>query len=235
VKSVAVTIACVLMLASYALAEPKVTIAVVGDSLADGMWGGLYRTVQKDKRYNVFRGAKNASGFTTSDLMDMLDNAIDAAKPDAVVMMIGVNDRKTFFEDGRAKALYGSLEWAELYKGRLARFMDHAAKRNVTLVWILLPNMRSADAAKDAALVNSLIIEVAKSRPLVMLMPTWELTSDGKGAYAPFFKDLHGEMKNMRASDGVHFTFPGYDVIADRVHARLRAEVPSFKVLTSGN
>ena len=222
-----------LLLAAQALAQAKVTVAVVGDSLADGMYGGLYRVA--DKRYNVFRGAKNSTGFASGDLIDMLDHAIDSSKPDAVVMMIGVNDRKTFFEDGRAKAVFGTPEWSALYKARIERFMDHAAKRNVRLAWILQPNMRSVDAAKDAELVNALVTEAARSRPQVMLIPTWELTSDDKGAYAPHFKNLNGEMKSMRAGDGVHFTFAGYDVIADRVYARLRAEVPGFKNAPSSN
>jgi hypothetical protein len=223
------------MLAPQAFADAKVSLAVVGDSLADGMWGGHYRTVHKDKRYSVFRGAKNSTGFTTSDLIDMLDHAVDTAQPDAVVMMIGVNDRKTIFEDGRPQAQFRTPAWVELYKARIARFMDHAAKRQITLVWILLPNMRSEDAAKDAEFINKLVTDTARGRQYVKLISTWELTSDGKGAYAPFFKDLNGDMKSMRAGDGVHFTFPGYDVIADKVYARLRAEVDSFKALASSN
>ena len=58
----------------------KVTIAVVGDSLADGIWGGIYRKLYRDKRISVYRGAKNSVGFGGGDLLDALDRAFRRAR-----------------------------------------------------------------------------------------------------------------------------------------------------------
>ncbi len=211
----------------------QATIAVIGDSLADGMWGGLYKILQKDKQYKLFRGAKNSVGFTGASLTDMIDRAFAAAETHALVMMIGANDRRSFFVDGKSKALLGTPAWIELYRGRIGAFMDHAGKRNVPLVWILLPVMRAADATRDAELVNGIVIEAAKTRPHVALIDTAKLTVDEKGAYAAYFNDLAGQKRLMRASDGVHFEQPAYEVIGDLVMKRLRELAPRFKSLAA--
>jgi hypothetical protein len=56
---------------------------------------------------------------------------------DALVVMIGANDdRRSFFAKGRSLALFASPKWAELYRGRVEGFMDHAAGRKVPFVWV---------------------------------------------------------------------------------------------------
>ena len=217
---------------SAAPAAPAV-IAIIGDSLADGMWGGLYKLVQKDKQFKLYRGAKNSVGFTGAGLTDMIDRAFAAGETHALVMMIGANDRRSFFADGKSKALLGTPAWIELYRERVGKFMDHAGKKNVPLVWILLPVMRETDATRDAALVNGLVVEAAKSRSHVALIETAKLTTDEKGAYVAHFNDLGGQKRQMRAGDGVHFEQPAYEVIGDLVLKRLRELSPRFKITTS--
>ena len=208
-------------------------IAAIGDSLADGMWGGLYKLVQKDKRYQLYRGAKNSVGFTGADLTEMIDRPFSAGETHALVMMIGANDRRSFFVDGKSKALLGTPVWIELYRARVEKFMDHAGKRNVPLVWILLPVMRAADATRDAVLVNGIVADAAKTRPHVTLIDTTKVTSDEKGVYAAYFNDLGGQKRLMRASDGVHFEQPAYELIGDIVLKRLREVSPRFKSLAT--
>lgn len=210
-----------------------VAIATVGDSLADGMWGGLVRVVQKDKRYKIFRGAKNSVGFTGQDLTDMIDRAFAAGETHALVMMIGANDRRSYFIDGKPKALFRTPGWMELYRGRVERFMDHAAKRQVPLVWILLPVMRANDATEDAKLINQIVTEAAKGRPHVHLIETAPITADEKGAYLAHFRDLTGTVRPMRLNDGVHFEQPAYELFADLVLKKLREVSPRFKTLAA--
>jgi len=42
-------------------------------------------------------------------------------------------------------------------------------------------------------------------------------TADRDGHYAAFGKDRDGVTQRMRADDGIHFTAPGYELIAGRV------------------
>lgn len=206
----------------------RATVAVVGDSLADGMWTGMYRAIGKSKAYSVFRGAKNSVGFSGGGLTEMIDRAFAAGSTHALVMMIGANDRRTIFEDGRPSAQFRSPEWLAIYAERVARFMDHAGKHEVPLIWILLPVMRTAEATRDAQMINAIIIAAARTRPHVTLVETASITADEHGDYTAYFQDLHGQRRLMRAGDGIHFELPGYELIATLVLRRLRELSPRF-------
>ncbi len=234
-RSIAVLVLLLIAFASPAsipiavAAEPsKTTIAVVGDSLADGLWGGLYRVVQKEKRIGLFRGAKNSIGFTGGDLTDLIDRANGPGPVHAIVMMIGANDRRSMFVDGKPRALLNTPGWVEIYKTRVGRFMDHAGRLKVPLVWLLLPVMREAAATSDAAVINGIVTEAAASRSFVTLIDTAKLTADEAGAYTAHFADLTGQKRQMRASDGVHFEQAAYELFGHMVLKRLQEVSPVF-------
>jgi hypothetical protein len=209
----------------------KVTVAVTGDSLADGIWGAIYRRLIRDKRYVIRRNARNSTGFTTEGLLGQIDDGFKPTPADALVMMIGANDRRSFFVDGKSKALFGTPQWREFYGNRIAAFMDHIKERDVPLVWILLPVMRDDAASRDARLINELVLKAAADRPWVRTVETWSMTADASGAYAAYFKDLGGKVRLMRDNDGVHFTPPGYELIAESVLNKLREASPKFRLL----
>lgn len=209
-------------------ASERATIAVVGDSLADGMWSGLHRVVGKSKVYSLYRGAKNSVGFSGGGLTEMIDRAVAAGKPHALVMMIGANDRRTIFPEGGQSAQYRTPEWRAIYAERVATFMDHAGKQGLPLIWILLPVMRSEEATQDAKMINAIVVDAARAHPNVTLIETASITADEHGAYTAHFQDLHGQRRLMRAGDGIHFELPGYELIATLVLKRLRELSPRF-------
>jgi uncharacterized protein len=209
----------------------KVTVTITGDSLADGIWGAIYRKLVRDKRYVIRRNAKNSTGFTTEGLLDQIEEGFKPTPADAVIMMVGANDRRSFFVDGKSRALFATPSWRDLYGGRAAAFMDSLKGRDVPVVWILLPVMRDATAARDAKLINELVLKAATDRPWIRTVDTWKLTADTDGAYQAHFKDLGGKVRLMRDNDGVHFTPPGYDLIAESVLNLLREASPKFRLL----
>jgi uncharacterized protein len=212
----------------------RLTVAVIGDSLGEGLWEGLYRALHGDKRLVVVLGAKRSVGFTTSDMTEQLDLAFAAGKVDALAIMIGANDdRRSFFVDGKAAALFGTEKWTDLYRGRINNFMDQVGRKNVPLVWVLLPVMRTPEGTEAARLTNGIIEHAAQGRAYVTLISIWTLTADDAGAYMPYFNDFTGHKRLMRHSDGLHFTEPGYELLSHMVFDRLLAVSPRFKSMTS--
>lgn len=209
----------------------KLAVTVTGDSLADGIWGAVYRKLVRDKRYNIRRNAKNSTGFTTEGLIEQIDDGFKPTPADALIMMVGANDRRSFFVDGKSKALFATAPWRDFYGERAAAFMDHLKGRGVPVFWILLPVMRDEAAARDAKLINDLVLKAAADRPWVHTVETWSLTADASGAYQAYFKDLSGKVRLMRDNDGVHFTPPGYELIAESVLSQLREASPKFRLL----
>ena len=210
------------------------TIAVVGDSLGDGLWGGLSVLMRQRHDIKFVRGAKNSVGFTRTNLIAQVDQAFKPGKVDALVVMVGGNDdRQTFFIDDKPAALFGSEQWSKLYLDSLNRYMDYISSKDIPIVWVLLPIMRTPEATNAAKLVNGLIEDAAKTHPRIALVSTWDMTVDAKGAYAPYFKDLRGTVRLMRTSDGMHFTDQGQEVLADRVWKRLIEVAPVLRPATA--
>jgi hypothetical protein len=212
----------------------RLTVAVIGDSLGEGLWEGLFRMLHSDKRFVVFLGAKRSVGFTASDMTEQIDSAFAAGRVDALAIMIGANDdRRSFFDGGRAVALFGTDKWIELYRSRIDNFMDQVGRKNVPLVWVLLPVMRTPEGTAAAKLTNGIIERSAQGRPYVTLISTWTLTADDTGSYMPYFNDLKGHKRLMRHSDGLHFSEPGYELLSHMVFERLLEISPRFRSLTS--
>jgi hypothetical protein len=88
--------------------------------------------------------------------------------------------------------------------------------------------MRTEEKSRAARLVNGVVTEAAKARPAVTLVPTWSLTADDKGAYMAYFNDLRGRRRLMRHSDGLHFSDPGYELLAHVTFAKLIEISPRF-------
>lgn len=209
------------------------TIGVIGDSLGNGLWEGLHLYLRKDKRVVVARHAKHSVGFAESDMTDQIDEAFAQGPVSALVIMIGANDdRKSFFENGRARALFATTKWAELYRGRIDAFMDHAGKRGVPLIWVQLPVMRSAEATRAAKAINEIVSAAAATRSFVALVDAWSTAAGANGEYRAHFEDLDGKRTAMRDGDGLHFTRAGYRVLAHKTLEKLREVAPSFRAIS---
>ena len=55
-------------------------VLVVGDSLADGLWSGLYRAFQEDGNMEVINKSKPGSGFVRTDSYDWTKEIDDILK-----------------------------------------------------------------------------------------------------------------------------------------------------------
>ena len=71
-------------------------------------------------------------------------------------------------------ALFGTPKWIELYRGRIENFMDQAGSRNVPVLWVLLPVMRTPEGdARRPGSPTRLSRRRRRGGPNVTLVPTW--------------------------------------------------------------
>ena len=211
-----------------AVQPDTVTIAVLGDSLADGVWAGLYRQMIHDKRHIALRNAKNSVGLAAGNLMDLVDGAVQRGRPDAAIMMVGANDRISIFVDNRPVARLGTPAWRQHYATRIANFMERLGRENIPVVWITPPVIRSPEADADGRLIGDLIREAAEGRDNVWVLDARPLSTDESGQYRSHYKDLAGRTQLMRADDGVHFTPPGYEILSSHALGLLRSNLSAF-------
>jgi uncharacterized protein len=205
-----------------AQADSKVRIAFVGDSMADGLWGGVSRLAPRDNclkgNAELGRFAKNSTGLTRPDRFNWADEVKrigESFKPTLFVMILGLNDRQSVVLGGRV-TLETSPDYPARYKERITAVLKNVAASKALLLWVGLPAMRDAAPDKDAREKNKMFAEAIAEfgdRSL-QYVPPWRLTETGEDKFASYGPDSTGKMIQIRASDGEHFTPAGELLVA---------------------
>jgi hypothetical protein len=88
--------------------------------------------------------------------------------------------------------------------------------------------MRSPDQSTDAEMLNEVFREKAFING-AKFIDTWNGFTDEAGRFSPYGPDMTGQVKRLRADDGVHFTMRGYLKLAHFVEKELRRDLALAK------
>jgi len=208
------------------------TIAVFGDSLADGIWGAFYRTLQRDRRFEILRRARASTGIARPDYYDwnqelatfLLEDPIDAA-----VFALGLNDMQAMYIARNQHHTFRSEAWNDEYRARVSRLMEQLVDAGVPTYWVGLPIMRSGNYSGNIAHLNTMFEPLADAYDGVEFVPMWDLTADANGAYSAYLEDEEGRNRLMRANDGIHFTPRGYELLSRAIMTAMARDLPIFQ------
>ncbi len=212
------------------------TIAVMGDSLAYGIWRSMYSQLQRDDRFEIVRWTEAATGLARPDFFDWsrsIDELLTQHPVDVAVMTIGLNDMQALYVDGARSYTLGSGEWDREYRARVERIMDRLQVAGVDLFWVGLPIMRSATYSANLANANRIYAAAAAERQ-VPFIPLWDVTVDADGTYASHLPDRRGRTRKMRDNDGIHFTIDGNNLITAAVLEAMSPHVPMIETVLAG-
>jgi hypothetical protein len=200
-----------------------VRIAFVGDSMADGLWGALFRRLGKDKcladRVKLIRKAKNGTGLTRLDQFNWVAEVGAMAKDGAVDLFVGsfgINDRQAIVDATKVRTEYGTPEFDKAYQSIAEALVRNAISGGASIIVAGLPVMLDADANADAKAKNRLFAAAvaAVNSPLAIYVKPWSSKS-GEDEYKPYLPNANNQMVLFRAGDGIHFTTFGYDQVMD--------------------
>ncbi|WP_156419324.1 DUF459 domain-containing protein [Aureimonas sp. AU12] len=191
------------------------TILVVGDFMAASLATGLEDAVAESREIRVVGRANGSSGLVRDDHYDWpasIGAAIDEAKPAAVVVMLGSNDRQALRQGSSTLALR-TPEWASAYADRVAALADAVKAKGVPLVWVGMPAFQSDRASEDMVYFNDLY-RTAALRVGGEFVDVWGGFTDAAGAFAASGPDMAGQTVRLRNSDGITMTPAGQDKLA---------------------
>ncbi len=206
-------------------------VVVLGDSLGDGLWSGLYRAFEDDATLEFMQRAKPSTGFARTDAYDWNAELADLLKKETyqiAVIMFGGNDAQAI-RSGKDWLKVGSEGWDEIYGQRVEAFIKKLRAENFAVYWVGLPIMRSPGQSSDAEAMNELFREKAFING-AKFIDTWNGFSDEAGRYSAYGPDMTGQVKRLRADDGVHFTMRGYLKLAHFVEKELRRDLNLAKI-----
>ncbi|MEM7444005.1 MAG: DUF459 domain-containing protein [Pseudomonadota bacterium] len=207
------------------------TIAVYGDSMADGIWTALYRALQRDERFEVLDRARASTGIARPDYYDwqeeleqfLIDDPIDAA-----VFSVGLNDMQSAVLREGGHHDFRTPEWDETYQERVSLLMETLRANDVPTFWIGLPIMRSGNYSNNIAHLNGFFETLAPQHGATYV-PLWDLTASETGEYTSHFPDETGRTRRMRNDDGIHFTTRGYEMLGREVLEAMHQELQVFQ------
>ncbi len=207
------------------MAQGELVVGVIGDSMADGLWTGLYRDLRGARGVRVVRMAEVSTGLSRYDYVNVQEKTARQLREqpiDAAVVMFGTNDAQAIEHEGEIHP-FGSPGWRQIYARRVDDLVALLRANDVMVYWVGLPRMKRAVFDDRMTLINDLVAERMDALD-VPYVETVGLTSDAQGAYDAYLTAADGRRRLMRAHDGIHMSTAGYLTLAEPVLARLRAD-----------
>jgi hypothetical protein len=268
-------------------------VLVLGDAMADWLAYGLEDAYAETPEMGVIRKHKTFSGLIRyqpkgdpADWPAAAKGILATENPDAIVVMLGLNDRMPIREAADAKpadkkadktkndkakpgatdpaakpedkpadkpeadladdadgdspsimapekgtrSATGSAEfrddrWVELYTKKIEEMIGVLKSKGVPVLWVGLPAVRGTKSTSDALFLNALYRDAA-GKAGITYVDVWDGFVDEAGRYLQQGPDFEGQIRRLRAYDGVYFTKAGARKLAhyaEREIARLLA------------
>jgi uncharacterized protein len=193
--------------------DDRLRVAIVGDSLSQGLGPAVARLFDADVS-RVLPLGRQSTGLARQDYFNWraaMRKIVTEFRPDLVFVMLGSNDDQAqIAPDGEAVRL-GSTAWVQGYRERAAAFLEEATSAGSRVVWVGIPVVAERQRWDFYRRVNDIYEGVARDAgPLATYVDAWELFQARDGGYTAYLRNDHGDLEQMRAGDGLHFTPTGY-------------------------
>lgn len=206
----------------YTAAHP-LRVWVAGDSLAQVPGDALERIGGAIDVVGV--ESRLSTGLARTDLYNWFTRIQQAPRqlhPDVVVFSFGADDAHDYM-GGAHVGPFGSPSWIAEYRRRIDGVTRELNAEGIRVVWLGLPIPDGPGFRKSFPVVNAILEGVARAHAKdSTYVDTWHRLDDFHGRYAEYLR-VHGKLTQVRASDGVHYTQAGGDLVAAAVVAQLRA------------
>ncbi len=206
-------------------ARGQLRIGVFGDSMADGLYAGLYRDLQGQANISVSKFSQVSTGLSRYDFVDIQAKTrrqLDEQPVDVAVILFGTNDAQGIELDGQVHP-FGTDSWKAAYARRVDDLVALLRSRDVAVYWVGLPKMKRDSFDGRMALINGVVS--ARMRALgVPYIETTALTANDHGEYEAYLPNDSGRRVLMRANDGIHMSMAGYLRLSAPVADRLKRD-----------
>ena len=240
---------------------PAETVVVIGDSSGEWLAYGLELVFAETPQIGIVRKIKPDLGLVRDDarldapewtqaIKDLLP---PTEKPNAIVVMLGVNDRSPLRDRPPATKLsttppdgehpppataapqhpppgvsyeFHSDKWAELYSKRIDDMIAALKTRGVPIMWVGLPAVRGAKSTSDMSYLDELY-RARADKAGIAYVDIWDGFVDDQGRYGQDGPDFEGQTRRLRTYDGVNFTKAGAEKLGHYVEHDLRRVLSS--------
>ncbi len=209
-------------IAAVEKAEDAKRVLVVGDFLATALAKGLSAAYRENPNALVIDATSGSSGLVRNDYYDWpakLPGIVEEQNPDAILVLVGGNDRQGIDTPTGPYAL-GTDGWRTAYAGRVNALVDAIGATAKPALWVGLVPVQSSTMSRDYSTFNGIVREQIEAKGLPFI-ETWNGFANAEGKYVSVGPDYRGQSVQLRASDGLNFTRAGQRKLAFFVEQRL--------------
>ncbi|MGN6549693.1 MAG: SGNH/GDSL hydrolase family protein [Pararhizobium sp.] len=202
------------------------TVLVVGDFMASGLADGLTEAFAQSPGVVIDDETNGSSGLVRQDYYNWsaeIGAIIDQAKPAAVVVLIGSNDRQQMTVAGNREPVRSDA-WTAEYTRRAEALAKAITAHKVPLVWVGVPAFQSPSMSADILAFDGIFRTVATNAGGDFVDP-WDGFVDDSGQFIFTGSDINGQPVRLRGPDGINLTAAGKRKLA------FYAEKPLHRIL----
>jgi uncharacterized protein len=146
---------------------------------------------------------------------------LQALHPNAVVLGFGGNDDKQYMTGlppGVAITEFDDPSWRREYARRVGGLIDLINHAGAYVVWVGLPITKDPAQTARFDVINGVVAQAIDKRPGgAVYLDTYSLLAAPNGGFAQYLTSLSGQVQDVRAPDGVHFSPAGAAIVARQV------------------
>ncbi|MET3131527.1 hypothetical protein AAKU55_001789 [Oxalobacteraceae bacterium GrIS 1.11] len=198
-----------------------VDVALAGDSMmAVGLAPTLKRWLAEQKNVRVVRAYRSGTGLSRPEVFDWVaeyPRMLGDAKPSIVICSMGANDAQSV-QVGKKVLQFDTPEWDDFFRARLSAYLDILTRSHPQVLWIGLPEMRSAAFSQKMGHLNVLLkTTLARYPNTTWLDPRPAMDDPRNKGFQQFRAQQNGKLVKVRADDGIHLTDDGALYLLDPI------------------
>ena len=141
------------------------------------------------------------------------DDAADSDAPPAIAPEKSTRSPNGVYE-------FREERWVELYTKKIEEMIAVMKSKGVPVLWVGLPAVRGTKATADMLFLDSLYRDAA-GKAGITYVDVWDGFVDEAGRFLQQGPDFEGQIRRLRAYDGVYFTRPGARKLAHYVEREI--------------
>jgi uncharacterized protein len=198
-------------------------VLVAGDFMAGGLHWGLDQAYAGNPDAVIIDKSDGLSGIVRDDVVNWPESIgpyIDELKPAIVVMQVGMNDRQQMrLPDAKVQKL--TPPWRTEYDRRVAAVVKAVRDRNIPLIWVGLPPVKTQAMNTDYLVFNE-IFRASTEAAGGKFIDVWDGFTNAEGQFVSAGPDINGQIVRLRNSDGINMTRAGMSKLAFYVEREIR-------------